>query len=99
MTRIDPATNAAVATVKPDGQAYEPAVIGGSPWVSIDTSGVGAGHLGRISAATDTVDLELAPGPSFGGGGDLVVAAGSAWVIDGGNDRVLRLPLSGFPAN
>ena len=44
-----------------------------------------------------TVDLELAPSSSFGGGGDLVVAAGSVWVIDGGNDRVLRLPLSGFP--
>ena len=54
---------------------------------------VSAGSL----ALTDAVDLELAPGATFGGGGDMVVAAGSAWVIDGGNDRVLRLPLAGFP--
>ena len=66
------------------------------PWVSIYTGDGNPGRLGRISPATNAVDLELAPGPTFGGGGDLVVAAGSAWVIDGGNDRVLRLPLSGF---
>ena len=55
------------------------------------------GYLARLSPEQDAVDLALSPGPDFGGGGDLVVAAGSAWVIDGGNDRVLRLPLAGFP--
>jgi YVTN family beta-propeller protein len=97
MTRIDPVTNAVVTAIKLDQQGYNPSVIDGVPWVSIYTGDGNAGRLGRISSATNAVDLELAPGPTFGGGGDLVVAAGSAWVIDGGNDRVLRLPLSGFP--
>ena len=97
MTRIDPVTNTVVTAVKLDQQGYNPSVINGVPWASIYTGDGNAGRLGRISSATNAVDLELAPGPTFGGGGDLVVAAGSAWVIDGGNDRVLRLPLAGFP--
>jgi YVTN family beta-propeller protein len=96
MTRIDPTTNTVVTAVKLDEQGYNPAVIGGVPWVSIFTGDSNPGRLGRISAATNAIDLELAPGPTFGGGGDLVQAAGSVWVIDGGNDRVLRLPLAGF---
>jgi streptogramin lyase len=96
MARIDPATNTVVTARKLDEKGYNPSVIDGVPWVSIYTGEGNPGRLGRISSATNAVDLELAPGPTFGGGGDLVVAAGSAWVIDGGNDRVLRLPLSGF---
>ncbi len=69
-------------------------MINGVPWLSIATN---PGTLGRVSSATNTVDLNLAPSATFGGGGDMVVAAGSLWVIDGGNDRVLRLPLTGFP--
>jgi len=95
MTRIDPATNLAVTTTPLPGQGNNPAVIGGVPWVSTyrDT---GPGTLGRISATTNAVDLELTPGPTFGGGGDMVVAAGSVWAIDNGNGRVLRLPLAAF---
>ncbi|MFL5641323.1 MAG: hypothetical protein ACJ777_13455 [Chloroflexota bacterium] len=97
MTRIDPVTNTAVTAVDLGDQGHDPAVIGGVPWVSIYTGDGNAGRLGRISATTNAVDLELAPGATFGGGGDMVVASGSVWVIDGGNDRVLRLPLAGFP--
>ena len=97
MTRIDPPTNVVVATAKLDGQGNDPAVINGVPWVSIYPGPDGPGLLGRISSATNAVDLELAPGPTFGGGADMVVASGSVWVIDGGNDRVLRLPLTDFP--
>ena len=96
MTRIDPATNTVVTAGKLDEEGYNPSVIDDVPWVSIYTGDGNPGRLGRISSATNAVDLELAPGSSFGGGGDLVVAAGSAWVIDGGNDRVLRLPLGDF---
>jgi DNA-binding beta-propeller fold protein YncE len=96
MTRIDPATNTVVATLELDRRGYNPAVIDGVPWVSIFTGESGPGRLGRMSSSTNAVDLELAPGPTFGGGGDMVIAAGSVWVIDGGNDRVLRLPLTGF---
>ena len=96
MARIDPATNTVVTTLDLGGRAYTPAVIAGAPWVSLDTSPSVPGLLARVASATNTVDLELSPGSDFGGGGDLVVAAGSAWVIDGGHDRVLRLPLSAF---
>ena len=96
MARIDPVTNTAVATVPLGGMAYTPALIGGAPWVSISTRVGTPASIARISAATNAVDRRLSPGADFGGGGDLVVAAGSVWAIDGGHDRVLRLPLSAF---
>jgi len=99
VVRIDPSTNSIVAATAIDGRAYNtPAVIGGAPWVSVDTSPKVPGTLARISSVTNAVDLELAPSAAFGGGGDMVVAAASVWVIDSGNDRVLRLPLTGFPS-
>jgi YVTN family beta-propeller protein len=97
MARIDPAKNVVAGVVRPAGPASTPAFIDGAIWVSVDTTPAAPGYLARLSAELDGVDLAVSPGPTFGGGGDLVVAAGSAWVIDGGNDRVLRLPLSGFP--
>jgi len=96
VTHIDPTTNAVVGLATLDGTAYTPAVIDGAPWVSVDTSPSLPGALNRIAAATNAVDLKLVPGPTFGGGGDMVVAAGSVWVNDGGNNRILRLPLAGF---
>jgi YVTN family beta-propeller protein len=96
MARIDPATNVVAGVVRPAGAASAPVVIGGAAWVSLDMGPATSGYLARLSAERDAVDLGLAPGSTFGGGGDLVVAAGSAWVIDGGNDRVLRLPLGDF---
>jgi hypothetical protein len=96
MVRIDPETNTVVATVSLGGHGYMPVVIAGAPWVSLDTSPSVRGPLARVASGTNVVDLELSPGPDFGGGGDIVVAAGSAWVIDDGNDRVLRLPLTAF---
>ena len=96
IARIDPATNVVAGVVRPDGVASTPAVIDGAAWVSLDTTPAAPGYLARLSSERDAVDLALSPGPDFGGGGDLVVAVGSAWVIDGGNDRVLRLPLAGF---
>jgi virginiamycin B lyase len=97
MARIDPATNVVAGIPRPDGAASTPAVIDGAAWVSLDTTPTVPGYLARLSSEQDAVDLALSPGSDFGGGGDLVVAAGSAWVIDGGHDRVLRLPLTGFP--
>jgi YVTN family beta-propeller protein len=96
MARIDPATNVVAGIPRLAGAASAPLVIGGAAWVSVDTTPVVPGYLARLSSEQDAVDLGLSPGPTFGGGGDLVVAAGSAWVIDGGHDRVLRLPLAGF---
>ena len=96
MARIDPATNTVAGVLRPDGAASAPVVIDGAAWVSLDTSPAAPGYLARLSSQQDGVDLGLSPGPAFGGGGDLVVVAGSAWVIDGGHDRILRLPLAGF---
>jgi YVTN family beta-propeller protein len=96
MARIDPATNTVAGVIRPAGPVSAPVVIDGAAWVSVDTRPAAPRYLARLSPVQDAVDLALAPGPDFGGGGDLVVAAGSAWVIDGGNDRVLRLPLADF---
>ena len=86
---VTPAATGAIAT------PYR-AVVDGATWVSVDGTPAAPGYLARLSSEPDAVDLALSPGPGFGGSGDLVVAGGSAWVIDGGNDRVLRLPLAGF---
>lgn len=96
MARIDPATNTVVGTVELGGHGYSPVIIGGAPWVALDMSPIVLGPIARVAPDTNAVDIELSPGPDFGGGGDIVVAAGSAWVIDDGNDRVLRLPLAAF---
>jgi len=96
LTRIDPATNVVVKTVALDGLGYSPAVINGASWASIDPGPDAPGALGRISPATNAIDLALSPGGGFVGGSSMVVASGSVWVIDNGNGRVLRLPLSDF---
>ena len=94
MARIDPATNV-VAGVAPSGRAASaPVVIDGAAWVSVDTTPAAPG-TSPGSRRNRMPSISRCPqAPTFGGGGDLVVAAGSAWVIDGGNDRVLRLPLA-----
>jgi len=98
MARIDPSTDAVVATVDLGGNARTPVVIDGAPWLSVDTGlGVPA-FVARVASASNAFDLELSPGATFGGGGDMVVAGGSVWVIDVGSGHVLRLPLTAFPA-
>jgi hypothetical protein len=96
IVRVDPTSNTVVATVDLGGYGYNPTLINGAPWVSVDTGDAASGRLVRIDTATNSIDRVLVPGPSFGGGGDLVVAAGSVWVVDGYNNTVLRLPLAAF---
>jgi len=96
IARIDPSKNVVAGIPRPDGAPSWPAVIDGAAWVSVDRTPTAPGYLGRLSSEQDALDHRLSPGPTFGGGGDIVVAAGSAWVIDQGNDRILRLPLSDF---
>jgi YVTN family beta-propeller protein len=97
MARIDPATNTVAGVIRPAGPVSAPVMINGSAWVSIDARPAISAYLARLSPDTDAIDVGLSPSSTFGGGGDLVVAAGSVWVIDGGNARILRLPLAGFP--
>jgi hypothetical protein len=96
MVRIDPATNAVAGVIRPAGPASAPVVINGAAWVSLDMRPARGAYIARLSPEQDAVDFALSPGPDFGGGGDLVVAAGSAWTFDDGHDRILRLPLAGF---
>ena len=96
MTRIDPATNLVVATTNLGGNGFNPVLIDGAPWVSVDPGGAEDGYLARIDPATNAIDRVLVPGTAFGGGGDIVVADGSVWVVDGYHGTLLRLPLSAF---
>jgi glutamine cyclotransferase len=96
MARIDPTTNTVVATVDIGGVAYNPTLINGAPWVSVDGGDATSGRLVRVNPATNTIDRVLVPGSAFGGGGDILLAAGSVWVVDGYHNAVIRLPTSAF---
>jgi streptogramin lyase len=96
VARIDPASNTSATTIGLPGFAFNPTLIDGAPWVSIDNGNARSGLLVRIDPATNTIDRVLKPEAPFGGGGDIVVAAGSVWVMDGYNNVLLRLPLAAF---
>jgi streptogramin lyase len=96
IARVDPATNAVVATVDLGGYGFQPTLINDRPWVSVDTGSPTAGMLVRIDPATNIVDRVLTIGAGFGGGGDIVVADGSVWVVDGYHGRILRLAMADF---
>jgi len=71
-------------------------MIDDAPWVSVDPGSSDAGYLVRINPATSRVDRVLKPSVQFGGGGDIAIADGSVWVVDGYNNDVLRLPMNAF---
>jgi streptogramin lyase len=96
MARVDPDANTVVATVELGGFGYNPTLIGDAPWVSVDTGNATTGMLVRVDPATNTIDRVVVPGTTFGGGGDIVVADGSVWVVDGYNNMIIRLKLADF---
>jgi virginiamycin B lyase len=96
MARVDPTSNAIVATLDLGGFGYNPTLMDGIPWISVNTGDATTGFIVRINPATNTIDRVLRPGSSFGGGGDIVVAFGSVWVVDGYYNSVLRLPQAAF---
>jgi streptogramin lyase len=77
------------------GRGFLPLIVDGSTWISVDR-GADPASIIRIDPATNQFDRVLSPGDGFRGGGDMVVADGSLWVLDGASNRVLRLPLSAF---
>ncbi len=87
-----------MATVGLGGYGYTPTVIDDAPWISVDTGDATSGKLVRVDPATNTIDRVLVLDVPFGGGGDIVVADGSVWVVDGYNGSVIRLPLAAFGA-
>jgi len=96
MAGIDPATNEVVGIRNLGAFEGSPTLINGRHWFSMDTGDASSGSLVRIDEATNSIDRVLVPGDAFGGGGSMVVQAGSVWVIDGYNGAVLRLPLAAF---
>jgi virginiamycin B lyase len=92
VTQIDPATNTVVGTIDLGGKGYTFAVVADRPWISPTE-----GQIVRLDPVSHAVDRVIAPGPGFAsGGGDVVVAAGSLWVMDWASNRVLRLPIAAF---
>jgi streptogramin lyase len=99
MARADATTNTIVALIQMPGNGYNPVLINGSIWVSVDGGDQTSrpeGTIVRIDPATNSIDRVLVPTTQFGGGGDICVAAGSVWVTDGYHHHVLRLPLAAF---
>ena len=94
LTRIDPTSNTVTAILDVGGGS-SPRIINGAAWISIDR-GADPASIFRIDPATNQFDRALSPGDGFRGGGEMVVAAGSLWIMDGASNRVLRLPLSAF---
>jgi len=95
LTRIDPDANEAVAMIKLDGYGGDPVVIDGYPWLVVEALTGTPGRLVRIDPSTDTIDRAISLGDAFIGG-QLLVAAGSVWVLDWSGNQVLRLALSAF---
>jgi hypothetical protein len=94
VARIDPTSNTMVGTIHLGGYG-DPMLINGKPWISVDTGTADGGFLARIDPATNSIDRVVVPNTPFGGG-SIVVAAGSAWLLDGYHGQVLRLPLAAF---
>jgi streptogramin lyase len=95
LTRIDPTSSAVTAIIDMGGRGFLPLIVDGSTWISVDR-GADPASIIRIDPATNQFDRVLSPDDGFRGGGDMVVADGSLWVLDGASNRVLRLPLSAF---
>jgi streptogramin lyase len=92
VTQIDPETNTVVDYIDVGGRAYVFAIVADRPWISPTE-----GQIVRLDPVSHAVDRVVAPGPDFAsGGGDVVVAAGSMWIVDWAADRVLRLPIEAF---
>jgi streptogramin lyase len=96
LSRIDPRKNELVNTVDLGGNAGGVTMIDGEPWVAVDHGVASTGQLVRIDPVTTNIDRVLVPGSPMSGGGDLVVIGDSVWVLDGANNRILRLPVSAF---
>ena len=91
MTQIDPVTNTIVGTIDAGGHGFTFAMVADRPWLSPV-----AGQIVRLDPVGHAVDRVVSPGEGFVGGGDVVVAAGSLWVIDYTANRILRLPIAAF---
>ena len=96
VVRLDAKSNTAVATIPLPGHGYNPTLINGFVWMSVDGGDAESGRLVRIEPTTNTIDRVVVPSTSFGGGGDIAVAGGKVWVVDAYHNTVIGLPMSAF---
>lgn len=89
--QIDPATNTQVGEVDLGSFSFNPVLIGDSTWIAPTGP-----RLVRLDPVSHDIDRAVLPGTGLTGGGDVLVAAGSLWVLDWKENRVLRLPLAAF---
>jgi hypothetical protein len=91
--QIDPATNTQVGEVDLGSSGSNPVLIGDRTWVAPDGP-----RIVRLDPVSHDIDQAVVPGTGLARGGDILVAAGSLWVMDWADNRVLRLPLDAFGA-
>ena len=84
LVRIDPATNAVVATIKVAPGSFAVAFDGDSAWVTSNEQS----SLTRVDAKTNTVTATIAigPKPRF-----LAIGAGSVWTLNQGDGSISRV--------
>jgi virginiamycin B lyase len=95
LVRIDPATNTVVGTIDLGGNGEDPITVNGIPWLTVESVSLGPTRLVRIDPGTNTIDRVVSLGDHFRGS-NMVVAAGSVWVIDYSVGDIVRLPLAAF---
>ncbi|MCA1572653.1 MAG: hypothetical protein LC798_20625 [Chloroflexi bacterium] len=93
VTRIDPATNEVVATIRLGGVAGGVFEVNGQTWVS--TASPDGGAFERIDLETNTVERVLLVGPGFAPD-NAAIAGGSVWTSNDNQDEVYRFPLDAF---
>jgi YVTN family beta-propeller protein len=89
VTRVDPATNKAVATIRVDSGPVDGgdlAVGGGFVWARVTDT-----LVAKIDPATNTVVARYSP---VAGSGSVAADASAAWVSAHDHDVVYRLPLN-----
>ena len=91
VAQIDPATNTQVGEVDLGSIGYNPVLIGDRSWVAPEGP-----RIVRLDPVSHDLDRAVVPGTGLARGGDVLVAAGSLWVMDWAANRVLRLPLDAF---
>ena len=91
VAQIDPATNKQVGEVGLGSIAFNPVLIGDRPWIAPEGP-----RIVRLDPVSHDIDRAVVPGTGLTRGGDVLVAAGSLWVMDWAANRILRLPIGPF---
>ena len=91
VAQIDPVTNTQVGEVGVGSTTYNPVLIGDRTWIAPEGP-----RIVRLDPVRHDIDRAVVPGTGLARGGDVLVAAGSVWVMDWAANRILRLPIAAF---